>query len=91
MVGKHETRAILLLDTWLTMSSSCQLILRYVPTVASGHVSEVLIKDEVEMTKATLSEEAFKLVQFAPRCLSLVNPATIHAEIGEILLLALKV
>ena len=67
-----------------------QVILRTVPAVASVHVSEVLSKHEVEFKKAILPEEAFKLIQFALCCLSLVNPATIHAEIGEILLLALK-
>ena len=73
------------------MPSNCQVILRAVPAVAPGHVSEVSSKDEVELTKAILPEEAFKFIQFALRCLSLVNPAAIHAEISEILLLALEV
>ena len=91
MVGKHESRAIPLLDDLHDGLINCQVILRTVPAVASGYVSEVLSKDEVELKEAILPEEAFKLVQFALRCLSFVNPATIHAEIGEILLLALKV
>lgn len=76
---------------WMTVSSNCQVILRALPAVTSGHVSEVSSKDEVEVTKGILPEETFKLIQFALRCLSLVNSATIHAKIGEVLLLALKV
>ena len=76
---------------WMTVSSNCQVILRIVHAVAPGHVSEVSNKDGVEVKRAILPEEAFKLIQFALRCLSFVNLATIHAEIGEILLLALKV
>ena len=76
---------------WMTVSSDGQMILRTVPAVASDRVSEVLSNDEVEFEKAILPEEAFKLIQFTLRCLSLINLSTIHAEIGEILLLALKI
>lgn len=82
---------MLLLDDMLTVSYGWLAILLLISAIAPSHISRTASRDIVNPEKYSLPEKASEIIQFALRCFSLVNLATIHTEIGEILLLALKI